>query len=441
MRPLSMIKIAVFVILVFGAACGDDPDAQFNRGLQYHKEKNYKEALKYYEKAAEQGHTDAQNKLDTLYYDIGLQHHKKQDYMEAAEWFVKAVEQGHTDAQSKLTTYIHDELLWERDIKRENRAILLEAQKGKAVAQYVSGEEMYKVKRYEEAYYWFSLAKKKRTILLKQQGVSIDSLNTRLYELERFIDDPEKINDLQKLTGDDWKPKQLSGGGSGFYIKKDLILTNEHVIGPCNEVYVERNYRPYRVDVRFQDTGVDLALLEISFPIEFSLGEDLRNNPKAVAFAKILEESTNLYFFPSASFRSESVSLQLGEDIAVFGYPLPGSLSFGGNFTTGNVSSIEGRPTDITPSDSFQFTAPIQGGNSGGPVLDAAGNVIGVTRAYLSDSQNINFAVSLKAIRKFLRDAEVEPGYVSSSDTRKEWTEIAGAAQGFTVPVLCFTDK
>ena len=91
-------------------------------------------------------------------------------------------------------------------------------------------------------------------------------------------------------------------------------------------------------------------------------------------------------------------------------------------------------------------------------MLDAAGNVVGIATELLTNegnftignvssykdmniAQNINFAVSLKAIRKFLKDEAVEPDSVSSSDTRKEWTEIARAAQEFTVPVLCFTDK
>ena len=470
MRDLSTIKIAMFVIPILGAACGDDQDAtaQFNRCLQYHKKKNYQEALKCYTKAAEKGHIDAESKIGILYYDIGILHHNKQDYWEALEWFIKAAEKGHTDAESKIVTYYHDELIMERNIKREQRAMLLEAQQGHALSQYIFGEIMYEAKRYEEAYYWLSLAKKKEKNLeqqhywlplvkkkeknLEQREVNIDSLNTRLYKLEDLIDDHEKINDLQKLTGDGWKPKKLSGG-SGFYIKKDLILTNQHVISSCNEIYVERNYLPYRVDVESQDIHVDLALLKISFPIELSLGEDLRKNPKALALAETLAEAFHNYFLPSASFRSESASLQLGEGVAVFGYPLPGHLSFEGNFTIGNVSSMEGRPTESTPSDYFQFTAPIQPGNSGGPVLDAAGNVVGIARAFLhivevdkdkdtlNVAQNINFAVSLKAIRKFLKDAAVEPDSVSSSDTRKEWTEIARAAQRFTVPVLCFTDK
>ena len=276
-------------------------------------------------------------------------------------------------------------------------------------------------KRYEEAYYWLTLARKQEKDL-ERAGLLSDSLSTRLDELEDLIGH-KKINELQEETGDGWKPRQLNGGGSGFYIKEGLVLTNAHVIDSCNEVRVQGDYY-YRVDVIKKASAVDLALLKISSDLP---SEKHRH---------------------SAPFRSKSASLQLGEGIAVFGYPLPGSLSFEGNFTIGNVSSMEGSPTEITPSDAFQFTAPIQRGNSGGPVLDAAGNVVGIATEFLLNlyddrniAQNINFAVSLKAIRKFLKDAGVEPDSVSSSDTRKEWTEIARAAQKFTVPVFCFTDK
>ena len=183
---------------------------------------------------------------------------------------------------------------------------------------------------------------------------------------------------------------------------------------------------------------------------------------------------------------------ELGESIAVFGYPLAERLSYEGNFTIGNISAREGRSINVTPSDFFQFTAPIQPGNSGGPVLDAAGNVVGVVANLervpdnwrMNIAQNINFAVSLKAIKNFLKEAGVVPyasstassqeqwdlweagqatdvkikeakkllsdiesgqfssgSYFSSRDTIKAWTEVAEIAEDFTVPILCFTYK
>lgn len=452
MRFLSIIKIAMmFVILELGAMCGattidqeeelteedlrriaeeyenGPPAAQFEIGSAYDLYfKNYTEAERWYRKAAENDHTAAQNNLGNIYL-------KEDNYQEALKWYRKAASKDGKLNYNLGLMYIYGKGV-ETNIKKGLRLVILSAQEDDAMAQYKFGNIMNDNERYEDAYYWLTLAQKKEKNL-EVNNVNIDSLSTRLDELEDLIDH-KKIDELQEETGDGWRPKQLKGGGSGFYIKEGFVLTNAHVINPCNwvpdlsrvectpcdEVRVQGDYH-YRAVVEEKDLDVDLALLRIS--------SDLSSEK----------------YRQSASFRSESASLQLGEGVAVFGYPLPGRLSFEGNFTIGNVSSIEGRPTDITPSDSFQFTAPIQRGNSGGPVLDAAGNVVGAAANLQTDilkdkniAQNINFAVSLKAIGKFLEKAGVEPDSVSSSDTRKEWTEIAGAAQGFTVPVLCFED-
>ena len=91
-------------------------------------------------------------------------------------------------------------------------------------------------------------------------------------------------------------------------------------------------------------------------------------------------------------------------------------------------------------------------------MLDAVGNVVGlVVENYrnfdfrnkgqddqdidiFNIAQNINFAVSLKAIKNFLKEAGVEP-YTSSEISKKEWTEVAEIAEKFTVPILCFEEK
>ena len=446
MGPISMRKIEMFVILGLGAVCEDstahpsdmvelfrslaeDGHAawQFELGTLYHLHykdyniaQNIPEAEKWYTEAAEDGHAAAQNNLGTIYFN-------RRKYKKALEWYKKAASKDDKFEYNRGRMYFMGIGVEENRVKGV-RLMIKAAQGDETMAQYVLGDLMNQNKRYEEAYYWLALAQKKEKEL-ERDGVNIDSLSTLLDELEILIDH-KKINELQELTGDSWKPKQSDGGGSGFRIKEDLVLTNEHVINSCNEVRVGTFH--YRVKVVEEDSLVDLALL------------------------KILSDLPSEKHRPSAPFKSESSSLQLGEDAATFGYPLPGGLSFEGNFTIGNVSSLEGRPTDITPSDSFQFTAPIQPGNSGGPVLDVAGNVVGVVAnveiyaqvesigtdiIVINRDQNINFAVSLKAIRKFLKDAGVEPDSVSSSDTRKEWTDIARDAQKFTVPVWCFTDK
>ena len=97
--------------------------------------------------------------------------------------------------------------------------------------------------------------------------------------------------------------------------------------------------------------------------------------------------------------------VRIGEEIAAFGYPLLGMLSTGGNFTVGNVSALSGFKND---SRHIQISAPIQPGNSGGPVIDQCGNVIGVVVSCLGAhnkgvAQNVNFAININVLTAFLR--------------------------------------
>ena len=112
--------------------------------------------------------------------------------------------------------------------------------------------------------------------------------------------------------------------------------------------------------------------------------------------------------------------------------------------STGAVSALAG------PGDDrrfIQITAPVQPGNSGGPVLDAAGNVVGVVVAKLDAveiarstgdiPQNVNFAVSAGIARAFL-DVGGVPYETAPSDTEAGPVEIAAAARKFTVLVECW---
>lgn len=86
----------------------------------------------------------------------------------------------------------------------------------------------------------------------------------------------------------------------------------------------------------------------------------------------------------------------LGEDVAVFGYPLTGLLSRDGNFTKGNVTALGGLGDDPR---NIQLSAPVQPGNSGGPVLDIYGSVVGIVVSKFRANNGeapadlINFAV------------------------------------------------
>ena len=314
-----------------------------------------------------------------IYYHLGIIYHdgrgRDPDYSKAIHFYTKAiVEEGNYSAINELATMYWNGQGVEPNVQKAGRLFLLGAQQGDPLAQINFGQILFVEKRiYEEAYYWYNLAKTKEDELLSKEPKPsipskgwnpLDIINTQMDTMESRLD-PKTIKDLQDLTGENWKSKQFKYGyGSGFYITKEYIVTNAHVVcsddiffsprDSCDK-FDEVRIPDYRLSIEKIDTDVDLALLKVVSPRKDS---------------------------SSAKIRSSS-DLQLGEHIAVFGYPLAEKLSFAGNFTIGNVSAREGRPTGFIPSDFFQFTAPIQRGNSGSPVLDAAGNVVGVAKERL----------------------------------------------------------
>lgn len=208
-----------------------------------------------------------------------------------------------------------------------------------------------------------------------------------------------------------------SSSGTGFVVADGRIMTNNHVVDECGRMVVRNaagTRYPARVDV--VDRRRDLALMTV--PASVGPPLTFRDNPPA----------------------------QLGENVVTFGFPLSGLLSSGPTLTTGDVSALSGlrdNPTNI------QISAPVQPGNSGGPLLDSQANVIGVVVSKLNAAriaemtggdipQNVNFAVKGTEALSFLRANGVQPKVASSSGADKRNTEIGQVANLSTVHVLCF---
>ena len=137
-------------------------------------------------------------------------------------------------------------------------------------------------------------------------------------------------------------------------------------------------------------------------------------------------------------------SANLGEDIMVAGYPLAGLLGSDLIVTGGQVNSLAGLRNDPTL---IQISAPVQPGNSGGPLVDRYGSVVGIVVSKLNVSrlekitgdvaQNVNFAIKPEMVRLFL-DANSVKYLTGQSGPRLDGTELAQVARGFTFQVLCF---
>lgn len=143
-----------------------------------------------------------------------------------------------------------------------------------------------------------------------------------------------------------------------------------------------------------------------------------------------------------ALFRENS-NIRTAEPVIVVGFPLGGVLSSEHTVTTGVISAPIGMGDD---SRSMQITAPIHGGNSGGPLLDQSGNVIGVVNAKANDflfaqnvgeiPQNINFAIKSDLVKSFLNAHNVK--YETTiSDELVTVPDIVDEAKNYVVKIEC----
>ena len=208
-------------------------------------------------------------------------------------------------------------------------------------------------------------------------------------------------------------PKRVSSAGTGFFVSdQGHFVTNHHVIKDCRAIDARRPGQLRQpASIVAVDPTNDLALLRV----ETGKG----------AFAPVRVET------------------RLGEAVAVFGYPLSHVLASGGNFTLGNVTALAGLGNDTR---FIQISAPVQPGNSGGPLLDIYGNVIGVVTSKLDAvaalaatgdiPQNVNFALRGSSLYAFLLSYGISPA-AASNETKLEAPDLAERATAFSVAVTC----
>jgi S1-C subfamily serine protease len=140
----------------------------------------------------------------------------------------------------------------------------------------------------------------------------------------------------------------------------------------------------------------------------------------------------------------EGKGIRPADGVVALGFPYAGLLATSPQVTTGSVSALAGIHDD---SRMLQLTAPIQPGNSGGPLLDLSGNVVGIVSARLNElavaeatgtlPQNINFAIKSTSIRDFL-DAHRIDYSVAESDAKLDSADVGEKAMKSTVMIQCY---
>lgn len=170
--------------------------------------------------------------------------------------------------------------------------------------------------------------------------------------------------------------------GSGFILNKDgYFVTNYHVIDGAQTIDVFVNNRSnivkYSADVVISDKQNDISILKIT-DSSFSISTP----PFSIAF---------------------SVK-DVGTGVFALGYPMSNVLGEELKVTDGIISSKSGYQGDIT---TYQISAPIQPGNSGGPLFSKDGSLIGITNAGIPDAQNVGYAIKASYLRNLIESAPV----------------------------------
>ncbi len=213
-------------------------------------------------------------------------------------------------------------------------------------------------------------------------GISKTASSQDFFEINPF----NPFSPFRRVPGQQKKVEQNIG--SGFIISTDgLIITNKHVVSDTEATYqvLTNDKKKYQVEKIYRDPLNDLAILKIN-----------ANNLKPLKLG-------------------DSAKLKLGQLVIAIGTPLG---EFTNTVTSGIISGLGRGITAGSPFEGFvekldnviQTDAAISPGNSGGPLLDSKGEVVGVNTAIAQEGQNIGFAIPVNVVSDLINNFQKNGG-------------------------------
>lgn len=367
-------------------------------------DKDEARALTYLRRAADQG-------IPAAWETIGIAYWRGRgvatDHQAAVPWLKKAAERGQMAAQN-----LYGAALWAGDGVEINRSEALRwFEKSAAQGDPASAFNLAQAKEAgvgtakdpEEAYYYYTLAErlarpadkerygaaraKARAQLTPEQEMRAVQ-RAALWKRGQAPADTDGMTDGGESKAGkadaDTKPAQPRiSSGSGFVVNNDgVVLTNAHVVRSCQSIQVSlgEGSSAQAASVLARDVDNDIAALRTPL------------RPRAAVRLR------------------DDKPMRPGDAVVAIGFPLSTLLSREPNVTAGVISAMNGLHGDPRH---FQLTAPIQRGNSGGPLVDSGGNVVGMVVSTLNAiklgqkeggaiPQNVNFAIKTELLRKFM---------------------------------------
>lgn len=202
----------------------------------------------------------------------------------------------------------------------------------------------------------------------------------------------------------------LKSTGSGFVISGNVIATNYHVVSDAEKIKVLLNvngaFEEYNARILSTDKTNDLALLTI---------KDDKFRPLS-----------------SAPYSIIANAVDVGTSVFTMGYPMSNVLGNEVKITDGIISSKTGYEGDAV---TYQISAPIQPGNSGGALFDKKGHLIGITNAGIPSADNVGYAIKSSYLINLIDSAPIDIPLPKGIDTTNK--ELSSVIKVYT-PYIAF---
>ncbi len=417
-----------------------DPKAALALGMMYHSgegtPQNYNEAVNWYRRAADQGNLIAQNSLGVMYLNG---HGVRENPAEAVRWIRAAANQGNPRAQINLGHLFARGKGVPRNFNEASRWYHRAAEQGDAEAQvnlgqlYAEGQQV--PRNLVVACKWFLLAAAQGDSdgISERDDLTPKLTMTQLTEAQRLAAAFTPRRD-PAATG---TPK---ASGTGFIVTTDgHVLTAYHVVEEATDIIVHTRKLKFAARLVKADKTNDIALLKIIG----AFAPTPTNATTLLATGTRLNRPTSKgpLLGVTSNFRPLTVATKdgakLGDAVSTLGFPNIQIQGREPKFTRGEINSLAGIKDDARY---FQISAPVQPGNSGGPLLDGSGQVIGMVLSRLNDltllkatgsvPQNVNYALKSSRLLTLLKSlpAVSTPAPNAAGETKVETGDWLGAA-------------
>lgn len=202
--------------------------------------------------------------------------------------------------------------------------------------------------------------------------------------------------------------------GTCFALKNGFIITNNHIIENASDIKIygiNGNFtKGYKASLIGGDKGGDLALLKID-DIESEL------------------------YWENPPYDLKTSMVELGEEVFTLGFPLIATMGEEIKLTTGIISSRSGFKGDVS---TYQISIPLQPGNSGGPLFDKNGNIIGIINAKYEGAENVGYAVKSSYICNLIESLDKKSIIPQSHDLNyKPLNEMVKKIKNYVFLIKC----